>query len=279
MYRYTVSNGAMAKQPIVGIWIENIVNPLIGERAENLDAPVDVLKVIDAANKAATPAPSGWYGDIIRSKHRVAWSPNVGTTFSGGGIQQGQTMSGFRFASLDLPGVGEARLEGTGAMFSYPDEGPADDSSVLAELERMRDNDFVARPAAVPTIAVPVPFDAAVLLDRIRAQVTSWPSKQLLDLAFTAQLDRYLAAAANAYRLNQPKAGKENIDAVRKLLAHEHQNLDHDEDDSEDTAEHKAATRLTIDRLAARVLDFDLRYVLKRMEREHEHEGDHRKER
>jgi hypothetical protein len=55
-------------------------------------------------------------------------------------------------------------------------------------------------------------------------------------------------------------------------------NLDHDDEDNEDTAEHKAATRLTIDRLAARVLDFDLRYVLKRTEHEHE-EGDRKKER
>ena len=89
-----------------------------------------------------------------------------------------------------------------------------------------------------------------------------------------------MVAAANAYRLNNTKAGKENIDAVRKLLAHEHYYLDHDDEDNEDTPEHKAATRLTIDRLAARVLDFDLRYVLKRMDSGHEHdheEGDRRK--
>ena len=67
---------------------------------------------------------------------------------------------------------------------------------------------------------------------------------------------------------------------MRKLLDREHKYLDHDDEDNDDTAEHKAATRLTIDRLAARVLDFDLRYVLKRTEHEHEHEeGDRRKER
>jgi hypothetical protein len=89
-----------------------------------------------------------------------------------------------------------------------------------------------------------------------------------------------MVAAANAYRLNNSRAGKENIDSVRSLLAHEHNFLDHDDEDNDDTAEHKAATHLTIDRLAARALDFDLRYVLKRSEKEHDHdEGDRKKDR
>ena len=141
--------------------------------------------------------------------------------------------------------------------------------------------DYIPRSAAVPTITVPVPFDAAVLLDRIRTHVATWPGKQLLDPAFAAQLDRTMVAAANAYRSNQPKAGKEHIKSLRKMLKREHKYLDHDAEDSDDTPEHKAATRLTIDRLAARVLDFDLRYVLKQMKHGHKHKhkkGDKRKE-
>ena len=171
---------------------------------------------------------------------------------------------------------------GAGDILSFPDDGPLDDSAILAELDRLRNNDFIVRNAAVPSIAVPVPFDAAILLDRIRTQVDTWPSKKLLDPAFAAQLDRYLVAAADAYRRNEPKVGKEHIELLRKMLEREHKYLDHDDEDNDDTPEHKTATRLTIDRLAARVLDFDLRYVLKRMEKEHEHdhdESDRRKER
>lgn len=76
-------------------------------------------------------------------------------------------------------------------------------SAVFAELHQLCDNDFVRRNAAVPTIAVPVPFDAAVLQDRIRAHVDTWASKQLFDPAFAAQLDRYMVPAADAYRHNQ----------------------------------------------------------------------------
>lgn len=70
--------------------------------------------------------------------------------------------------------------------------------------------------------------------------------------------------------MNQPKAAREQIEAVRQLLAKEHHHIDHDDENDENTEEHKKATRFTIDRLAARVLDFDLRYVLKRTERDHE---------
>jgi hypothetical protein len=54
------------------------------------------------------------------------------------------------------------------------------------------------------------------------------------------------------------------------MLAKEHDNLDRDDEDNDDVEEHKTTARFTIDRLAARVLDFDLRYVLKRTEREHD---------
>jgi hypothetical protein len=270
-YRYTVSNGAMAKQPIAGVLIENVANPLIGERAKDFNASQEVRWAIYSANKAATPAPKDWSGDIIRSKSRVAWGPDVM-----GGISAGQTLSGYGFASMDLPGIGNTNIYGAGAMFGYPDEGPADDSTVLAELERMRDNDYIAKHAAIPTITVPEPFDPAVLLDRIRIHVATWPSKQLVDPAFAVQLDRYMVAAADAYRLNNTKAGKEHLQTLRKLLSKEHHHVDHDDEDNDDTDEHKTATRVTIDRLAARVLDFDLRYVLKRMEHEHK-EGERKK--
>jgi hypothetical protein len=288
LYRYTVSNGATAKQSIVGVVLEQIVNPILGEPTFPTDpitrAAIDAYAVTE---KAALASPVGWDGHINRRIPNVNWLPKA-AMLATGGIHAGSTLSGFGFNSLDLPGMGPSRMIGlvneTGGVFGFPDDGPVTDSAIIAELKQLRKNNFIVRNAAVPMIAVPSPFDAAVLLDRIRAQVATWPGKQLLDPAFAAQLDRYMVAAANAYRSNQPKAGKENIDSVRKLLEHEHRFLDHDDEDNDDTPEHKAATRLTIDRLAARVLDFDLRYVLKRMEHEHEHEhehdeGDHRKER
>jgi hypothetical protein len=182
---------------------------------------------------------------------------------------------GFGFSSLDLPGVGPSQIDGMGEVFGFPDEGPVEDSAVLAELNRLRDNDFVTRPAAVPMVAVPVPFNAVVLLDRIQTQMHTWIGMSLLDATFSAQLDRYFQSANNAYRLNQPKVGNQQIQTMRALIKKEQPNAGNGEGDNEGDSQNKNKPAL-IDPLAARVLDFDLQYVMKRAgEGESESEGEH----
>jgi len=151
--------------------------------------------------------------------------------------------------------------------FKVHGEGPNDKVTDIAkQMWQLEKNNFVSRNAAVPTIAVPTPFDAAVLLDRIQAHTHTWIAMQLLDATFSSQLDRYLVAAAEAYRRNQAKAGKEHIETLREMLKREHKDLDHDDDEKND--DHRASSqRIMIDRLAARILEFDLKYVLKRMDK------------
>ena len=210
---------------------------------------------------------------------RISWGS---TAEHSTGLKPGSTIRGFGFSSYALPDIIVAELTGDAPPHGWSGEGPDESSEIYNQIEEVIKNNFVPRNVAVPSIPVPVPYDAAVLLDSIRARMLNWPSKQLLGPTFATQLDSHLVAAADAFRNNQPKAGREQIESTRKMLAHEHYYLDHDDEDNDDTPEHKAATRLTIDRLAARVLDFDLRYVLRRTEHEHEHDhddGDHRKER
>lgn len=178
--------------------------------------------------------------------------------------------------STELPGVIAARLEGNvgwGDKFSPLGEATTD-SGIYEQMEQYEQNNYVPINVAAPLVIVPAPFDAAVLLDRIRTEMLAWPGKQLLDSAYAAKLDGLLSSAANAYRLNQPNAGREHIHTLRKLLAKEHHHVDRDDGDDEDTEEHKIKTRHSIDRLAARVLDFDLRYVLKRTEQGREDHKD-----
>jgi hypothetical protein len=245
--------------------------------------PVRLEQYVNASSGAgATKAPNGWRCEVIPNGETVRTNFRIPCSFvdlderKRHGLQLGDSISGFGFYSLDLPGVGIAQLDGFGDMRpGFPDSGPHDEIS--DQLDKLTENDFVPRNAAVPTIAMPVPFDAATLLDRIRGHVATWPAKQLVDPAFAAQLDRYLSAAADACRLNNNKAGREHIETLRKMLAKEHHNVDRDDEDN-DAEERKAQTRFTIDRLGARVLDFDLRYVLKRTEHDHE-DGDRKKER
>jgi hypothetical protein len=281
LYRYSVSSGNRSQQVLGTVRLDLTARVLGVQELPTTITPATELQaasILDA-NKRTLASPLGWDGSTHSSqpgKVRVSWD-----AMGGKGIQPGNSLNGFGFFSLDIPGIGTAQFVGNRKrVTTYAGSGPQGD--IEQQFDALKQKDFVLRNAAVPTIAVPVPFDAAVLLDSIRAHVATWPDKQLLNPAFLTQIDRNLVAAADAYRLNQPKAGREHIVSLLKLLDREHKYLDHDDEDNEDTPEHKHATRLTIDRLAARVLDFDLRYVLKQMERGHEHEhkeGDRRKER
>ena len=272
VYGYTVSNGATAKQAIVGVVLDQIVNPIVGELPFP-DDPVSqtVIDTYNAATRTALASPAGWNGNIIRipsdNLNRIAWRPKS-DDLNAGGIQAGRTLTGFGFSSSDLPGVGPSQMDGMGDVLGFPDEGPLEDSSVFAELNSLRDNDFVARNAAVPTIAVPAPFDAAVVLERIQAHTHTWIAQQLLNSALSSELDRYFQSAISAYRLNQPKVGKKHIQTMRELIKKEHADAD-SEDDKDDMDEkgddREENKRALIDKLAARILDFDLKYVAKRM--------------
>ena len=298
VYRYTISNGIQAKQ-VLGLIIFDPVDSVIGTRddrgigkwgtAADTAADAAARRAALLVNEAALATPVGWDGSVMfgagvrtDSTLRIGWDPtyNLALEKDGEGIKPGSTVRGFGFSSYALPDIIVAELTGDAPPHGWSGEGPDESSAIYNQIEQIIQNDYVSRNVAVPSIPVPVPYDAAVLLDSIRARMLAWSGKQLLGPTFATQLDSHLVAAASAFRNNQPNAGREQIESVRKMLEHEHYYLDHDDEDHEETAEHKAATRLTIDRLAARVLDFDLRYVLKRTEHEHEHdEGDRRKER
>jgi len=275
VYRYTVSNGATAKQAIVSVVLEQIVNPILGETPSPDQLPNITQADLDAyvaAEASALASPAGWNGDITRSIPNIGWSPNT-ATYNTGGIHAGRTLSGFGFNSLDLPGVGPswmAGLVGDNEIFGFPDDGPLKDSAIFAQLNQLRDNNFVSRPAAVPTIAVPSPFDPAVTLNRIQTQMHTWIAMQLLDATFSAQLDRYFQSAISAYGLNQNKVGKKHIQTMRDLIKKEQPDADREDGNDDrgkkgDDDDKNKTKHALIDKLAARILDFDLSYVTKRM--------------
>lgn len=266
-YRYRINNAATSQRPIVMALFDPVSGLITTDSQIQLTLDVQSNSTAHNWGVASYPlnTPNGWTSRVTASKLNGL---RIGWTSLKASIPPGESIGGFDLFSFDLPGVGVVQLRGKSAIREFADEGPT--GEIGAQLRDLVLNDFVRRAAAVPTITIPVPFDAALLLDRIRTEMQTWPGKQLLDPAYAAQFDRHLVSAADAYRLNNTKAGREHIMTVRKMLAKEHRNLDHDEEDDDDTEERKTATRLSIDRLAARVLDFDLRYVLKRTEREHE---------
>lgn len=283
-YRYRIQNGSLAKQYLQSARIENVTGIIATPSVipKQADRRTYVRVLINAFKNSILKPAGGWEGGIhdMDEGFRLSWYTASQDPALPSGLAPGTGASGFGYQSADLPGIAIMKLRGdvtyTDDTFSqYDDPEMLDTLTPLGEQYiQMQNNDFVPRYVAAAMIAVPAPFDAAVLLDRIRSQVATWPSKQLVDATFAAQLDRYLLASADAYRLNNAKVGKEHIEAIRKMLAKEHHYLDKEDADDEDSEEHKTATRFTIDRLAARILDFDLKYVLKRMKKDDKHERD-----
>lgn len=269
-YEYILTSGRDSQQNIVHI----ILDPVSSVTTPMPDIPLNappgqaVVDMLNAAGYFDTPSPwhaSMAYSDENRKTFRIGWRTKVANGLSPG------SQAVFGFNSRDLPGIIQAEVYGYApGSEQIPGEETQDahDGGFGQQYtELVGKNNVVRRRLAVPTIAVPAPFDAAVLLDRIQAQMHTWIGMNLLDATFSSQLDRYLTAAADAYRRNQPKAAKEDIEKVREMLKKEHPDLGRDEEHESDQSQEKNDDRKSamIDRLAARILDFDLKYVTKRM--------------
>ena len=91
---------------------------------------------------------------------------------------------------------------------------------------------------------------------------------KLIDPTFASQLDRLFQTAIAAAKGGNTVALKGNLKDLRQMLKREHADVDkEDEDwDKEDDGKGKEKDKSRqIDKLAAKVLDFDLKYIQKRL--------------
>jgi len=278
-YRYRVSNGKASRKPIIGVLIDPISsiassNELTSTVLAKLDFELQPNTLAEDYGVATYPVstPTDWNVRTITNENnglRVSWSSFVNS------LPAGQSLSGFGFLSNDLPGVVTSEVQGDAEVFWTEDEGPQ--GEVGDQLETLVHNNYVPYNIAAPLISVPTPFDPAIVLDNLRSHVATWPSKQLADATLAAQLDAELLVTANAYRTNQPEVARDHIEILLDMIRREHKDIDHDDEDEHDNQRgekahnRKATTQpIRLDRLAARVLDFDLKYVLKRMKKDDE---------
>lgn len=247
-YRYAIKNHKDSAQPVLAfrILVRN------NAKAENLSAP------------------KNWDGDLIENYD----DPSLGvwtdwtvkrTEFS---LSPGETLTGLQMTANDLPGIGMARVRGLMSVLTYPDEGPSG-----AMIEFMEQGGFLRKasqgvlvPVAAPKIPVGQPFDPILTLTGIQKHLNQdLVSMKLIDPVFAAQLDRTLQAAIDAAKLNNTKALKDHLKDLRRALKKEHDDVDKEDDDEEDQ-DGKPKKSGSIDKLAARVLDFDIKYVEKRLD-------------
>lgn len=104
VYSYLISNGASAKQAIVGLSLEQI-----GQIAKARDFPPATASATEIetailANLSAIDSPEDWSGNIyhVRGESRIVWGAD---DLRRGGVRPGRIVQGFGFSSPALPGI------------------------------------------------------------------------------------------------------------------------------------------------------------------------------
>lgn len=286
-YDYQIKNGKKSKQPLLAFRLDpvnNISSRQILPRQVKDIIPFDNSLRVASLNDLLTP--SGWRGSINPSSThiglRISWSFFKA---SPEGLPPGDKEKGFGFSSADLPGIILAELKGAAPVSGYPDEGPQ--GEIGDQLYRLEINNFVPRPAAVPTIPVtslltppggdtapglpgqpPAPINAGglspqsavLLLDMIRAEMSRWTGMKLIEPSLFTKLDQLVVSVTDALKLSDTQTAKNKLKDIQRLIKTLHADIDQESEG--ETDEEKPAA---LNKLAARVLNFNLKFVLKNL--------------
>jgi len=163
--------------------------------------------------------------------------------------------------SNDLPGIVMAQITGDSQPATWIGEYESS-TPVGRQIDDLTTNDFVGRLAVAPRIPVPTPLDTAAVLRNIQKHVDSDLVKLgLVNPSFAAELDRWFQAAIAAVSNGNLGAVRHDLNELHRLLEREHKGLDRGDEEGKDTKGRDRGRSGLIDRLAARVLAFDLKYV------------------
>jgi hypothetical protein len=247
VYEYKLSNGPKAKQNIE-MFLTHVSN----------------------INPGGPVAPTNWDGrafpTFTDSNLLLSWThEGVGPA---GGLAPGKTADGFKIESNDLPGVVVMKVKGNARHTTWLAHQPNIDTPVGQHVALLETMDHVPEFAAAPVIPVPTPFDAGVVLTAIQKHLANeLVRRKLVEPSLAGQLDQLLQAAIVAANGGNTVALKSHLKALRQLLRNQYGEIDKDDDkdDGKDNGKHENTKSRPIDKLAARVLDFDLKYIQRRL--------------
>lgn len=279
VYRYRLKNGRDSRQRIgiLGVLVSSAKGASISTNApeylQHQPTAETALALSADSRKVVLSTPTGWHGSVLPNPRgtglSITWS--FSRNYPTDGLAADKSQSGFGYESQDLPGVGLAGIRGTTPTLVFAGDGPSQEiDDQLSVIQKKTAG--VTRPAAIPMFSVPNPFDAPVLLAQLQRHAKAdLVGLGLIDPAFAAQLDPWFIAAIEAGKRGDAEGLRRGIKELRKLLKQEYLDADKDEGDDEgdmgfkDDGDNKEEqTMRRIDKLAARVLDFDLKYVEKR---------------
>ncbi len=223
-----------------------------------------MVAVLSADIQPNPSAPQGWKAylvpDVVDNVKRVSWAFDADT----GGVRAGQTQTGFHIQAPDLPGVGWMQLSGEGKGTVWLGHYPT--GEIGEQMDKIKENNFVTRLAVVPAIPIEVPFGAAAVLTKLQSHVKNDLHQMgLVDPTLATHIDRQLQAAIDAAKHGNQVALRAELKTLRQTLKRAHPELAENEDADEDWGDDDKRVKRPIAKLAAKVLDFDLKYVLKRV--------------
>jgi hypothetical protein len=290
-YSYRVKNGASARQPISDISVlapkwdaeaikhaplqPNMTWPQIQTkaRAEVAAEEAFVAKTLYSPNR--------WKPFLnVNSPTRVAFGWLVDYQKGYAGIAPSTAQGSFSVLRAELPGAGWMALQGdTPDLYNAPTLPSA--GALADQVADVLAQDSVYVPVLVPAIVVPTPYGSAELVRRIRAHVTSWVESGLMDAELLSAMGPPFEQLLNATTTQDKKAARAAVREIFVLAFTPHPGMTHANTDDDGDNDSKADKRMTLgalgglvavtepavplQRVAARALVFDLRYLLARM--------------
>jgi hypothetical protein len=249
VYEYKLRNGPKAKQDI------RMLLTLVSNISGNPTGPLD------------------WDGRIVPtftdSNLFLSWTyeDKDAKVLPLRGLAPGKTADGFKVESNDLPGVVMIKVKGNARHTTWLGNVPSIDTEVGQKVVLLGSMDHIPELAAAPVISVPTPFDAAVVLTAIQKHLAQeLVRRKLVDASLAGQLDQLFQAAIVAAKGGNTAALKSNLKALRQLLKEKHGEIDKEDDDKDDDKDiDKNYVKARDKKLAAKVLDFDLKYIQRRL--------------
>lgn len=298
-YHYTLRNqrGAQQNISVIRIWGIPLVYAIPNLPPVTANAKTDPetedkqqwaqLKVKRNFESSVVKAPKGWGAglrvDEKEGQTSFVWTPGLRDTDSYG-IEPGRSQSGFAVMRPELPGVARTYLQGRIAE-PWGLDGLPKSPFWTAKVDEIEELDYVLVPVLAPVIPVPSPYNGAELARRIKVHIQTWLKYGHVSADVLDRLNRQFDTLIPALEGNNKVAARAAaIEMFKEVFGH-HRGLSHqklDEDDEDQAAEalprkqagHIGASvatvpqPVTMDRVAARALAFDLVYLLARMEKE-----------
>ena len=289
-YNYRVQNGSKARQTvgIIQIWGIPQVSPPQSLPTVTASIRVDQHLWMQQSydrhlakskwDTSIVQSPKGWSGNLATNEKTqqtsFIWLPGLKDTDSDG-VEPGQSVSGFSVIRPELPGVArtlvQGRIEEPWVLDILPDT-----PFWKQKVEEIQNQDYLLIPVLAPVIQIPQPYNGAELARRVKAHVQTWVKYGHATADTVDKLNRQFVVMIPALEAGNKTGVKESaIAMLTETFRHHpgmtHKNCDEDEDMHDGASmkhPHKVsstATAQAMDRTAARVLTFDLMYLLSRM--------------